>query len=70
MLKDPTWRGTVTYPASFDSVPGDDIAISQSILWPEGLLPHEETPLCWCEPEILFYDPETGECAYEHRRTH
>lgn len=67
---DQTWRGRVTYPSEFDSEPDNDLAIGQSILWHGHLLPHEETPLCWCEPDILFFDPETGECAYEHKRTH
>lgn len=33
-------------------------------------LEHEDKLECWCEPEIDYYDPETGACVIVHRERH
>lgn len=68
--KSPTWRGTVSYPHSFQPQFGDDVAISQSILWPGNNLPHEESPWCWCDPDLIDFDEDSETLIYVHRETH
>ena len=28
---------------------------------------HEPTPDCWCEPELVYKDPDTGAEVWLHR---
>ena len=28
---------------------------------------HETSEFCWCEPELIHIDPETGNKVYLHR---
>lgn len=32
--------------------------------------PHEDSPDCWCFPEVIFVDPESGHAIWRHGRAH
>jgi len=68
--KNPTWRGTVSYPNNFQPQQDDDLAIGVSIMWPGHNLPHEESPWCWCDPDLIDFDEESETLIYVHRETH
>jgi hypothetical protein len=68
--KSPTWRGTVSYPSNFLPQFDEDVAIGTSILWHGHSLPHEESPFCWCGPDIIDFDEDTETLIYVHRETH
>lgn len=35
-----------------------------------GMMEHEESETCWCEPELSYVDPYTGVAVWVHRETH
>ena len=55
-----------------DFVPrlGEDISLANSIFIPGFLMLHELGPMeafCWCDPEMIKYDDESGYAVFQHR---
>lgn len=36
----------------------------------DGEPEHNQSPDCWCDPEIHYVDPVSGNMVYSHRRPH
>ncbi len=61
-------RKVVDYPAFFEPS-SDDRSLQEPLVIPGNRMLHENSELCWCEPEISHYDEDLGIWVCEHRWT-
>lgn len=46
----------------------DVLAKQHAIMYPDG--EHVASAGCWCNPELDYIDPETGNAVYVHKQHH